>query len=170
MSKSACTYFCPWSNPYCDVVWLARICITRNISDSLDLTAGKSRPGKCPSPATAARMMPPPSTGRWLGPPAHGPTSHATACPTSTPRPHQRKKRRRAAHGHILMTQESPDSDSDPAQGMQYMRVHILDAGGDSFCYQQTCCHVNVTTMAIDTHYSSWPWFGMGHHPACMHC
>ncbi len=83
--------------------------------------AEKRKPGGCPSPATAARIMPPPSTGRFLGPTAHTPPSHGLPQTSSTPRPQQRKKRRRAAQrGHVLLTQESPSTDSPhepPSQG-----------------------------------------------------
>ena len=118
-------------------------------SDSLVVTAGKCKTGNCPSPATAARMMPPPSTGRFLGPAAHCPPSQAPACPTSSPRPQQRKKRRRAARGHILMTQESPDADS--AQGMRYMQVHILVAS--AIHGHAVMC--NVCSHGHGLHYSS---------------
>ena len=55
----------------------------------------------------------------------------------STPRPQQRKKRRRAAQqAHVLMTQESPDSESPCRASLQgeYALPH----------HMQTC---------IDTHY-----------------
>ncbi|KAL0033133.1 hypothetical protein WJX79_005148 [Trebouxia sp. C0005] len=74
--------------------------------------AGRSRHGGCPSPATAARIMPPPSTGRFLGPAGPAITAQAAPHTGSTPRPPRRKRRGLAAHGLVLMTQESPSSDS----------------------------------------------------------
>ncbi|KAL0018444.1 hypothetical protein WJX77_010041 [Trebouxia sp. C0004] len=87
--------------------------------------AGKSKPDGCPSPATAARIMPPPSTGRCPGPPGPAITAQAAAHTGSTPRPPHRKRRGRAAHGLVLMTQASPSSDSP--QG----NTDIADKGSD---------------------------------------
>jgi len=105
------------------------------------VTAGRSRPSGCPSPATAARIMPPPSTGRFLGPagPA-GPAITAQAAPHtgSTPRPPHRKRRGRAAHGLVIMTQESPSSDSP--QG--------VDAS-TSACFQWSLCAVLPSSSAV---------------------
>ncbi len=76
------------------------------------MTAGKSKPGECPSPATAARIMPPPSTGCFLNPAGPAITAQAAPHTGSTPRPPHRKRRGQAAHGLVLMTQETPSSDS----------------------------------------------------------
>ena len=81
---------------------------------------GKLKMGGCLSPATAARMMPPPSTGRFLHPPPSAVASRAAMHTRSTPRPQQRKKRRRAAQqGHVLLTQESPASESPCRANLQ---------------------------------------------------
>ena len=71
------------------------------------VNAGRLKASGCPSPAIAARMMPPPSTGRFPRLPPYALASHAPLHTSSTPMPQQRKKRRRAAQ-HVLLTQESP--------------------------------------------------------------
>ena len=78
----------------------------------------KAKLGEWPSPASAARIMPPPSTGRFCNPAAHALTTIDISHTSSTPRPQQRKKRRRAAQqGHVLLTQDSPGSSSPHVQG-----------------------------------------------------
>lgn len=104
-------------------------------------SVGKLRVGGCPSPATAARMMPPPSTGRFLRPPPAVLASHATLHTSSTPRPQQRKKRRRAAQqGHVLLTQESPASESPCRASLP--GEHALP------CHHHMLCHIIITCCA----------------------
>ena len=92
----------------------------------------------CPSPATAARMMmppPPPSTGRYLHPPACALASPAPLHTSSTPRPQQRKKRRRAAQqGHVLLTQDSPASESPCRRSLQGEDVLAYQASSVIYC------------------------------------
>ena len=112
---------------------------------------GKVRMGGCPSPATAARMMPPPSTGRFLRPPPAVLASHAALHTSSTPRPQQRKKRRRAAQqGHVLLTQESPGSGSPDRASLP--GEHALPRHYHMLCHIMLC---HVTLPQTCSHYAA---------------
>ena len=106
--------------------------------------------GGCPSPATAARMMPPPSTGRFLHPPPSALASHAALHTSSTPRPQQRKKRRRAAQqGHVLLTQEVPASESPCRANLQgeYALPHHMQTCVDTQ-YPEVAASCSATSYA----------------------
>ena len=115
------------------------------------MTAGRTRPSGCPSPAAAARIMPPPSTGRFLGPPGPAITAQPAPHTGSTPRPPHRKRRGRAAHGLVLMTQESPSSDSP--QGVDASTsassLVIMGSNVEQFCRACTLSHKRVAALHV---------------------